>query len=150
MASRNRRSYIQLSLEGFDELLEQIEQAGGNMQAAVDTCMQQSAQIQQKELKAQMQKSKVDDALINRMPPPEIKWEGNACIARVGYRKGTYDPKNLSDGYKVVFLNYGTPRREPSKMRPLGFIRRAQNKAKPQIKKQQEETLNEIVGRLSK
>lgn len=141
----SRKSYISLNLVGFDELLKNIEAAGGTINGAVDSCMKQSAQIQQKELKAQMQKKKVDGALVNRMPPPEIKWDGNACIARVGYKKGEYDPKNLSDGYKAVFINYGTPRVSPRK-----FIRAAQNKAKPQIKKAQEETLNKILERLQK
>lgn len=150
MARRKGGSYIQLNLEGFDELLEKIEKLGGSIQSAVDTCMRQSAQIQQKELKAQMQKSKVDGKLINRMPPPQISWDYGQCTARVGYKKGKYNPDDLSDGYKVVFLNYGTPRREPSQMRALGFLKRAKNKARPQIKKLQEETLNKILGDLSK
>ncbi len=139
------KSYIQLNLEGFDELLKKIEESGKAANRAVDSCMKQSAQIQQKELKAQMRKSKVSDALINRMPPPEIEWMGNTCIARVGYKKGEYNPKDLSDGYEAVFINYGTPR-----IKPRGFIKAAKNKAKPQIKKAQEETLHKILERLSR
>lgn len=145
MATRSRKSYIQVQLYGFDDLLKKIEAAGGSINGAVDSCMKQSAQIQQKELKAQMRKAKVKDSLTNRMPPPEIKWNGNACIARVGYKKGDYDPDHLSDGYKAVFINYGTPR-----ISPREFIKKAQTKAKPQIKKAQEETLNKILGRISK
>lgn len=145
MASRSRKSYIALNLEGFDELLKKIEDAGGSINGAVDSAMKQSAQIQQKELKAQMRKADVDTGLINRMPPPEIEWNGNACIARVGYKKGEYDPKNLSDGYKAVFINYGTPR-----ISPREFVQKAQNKAKSQIKKAQAETLNKILGRVQK
>lgn len=141
----SRKSFIALNLVGFDELLKSIETAGGSVNSAVDSCMRQSAQIQQKELKAQMRKKKVDGGLINRMPQPEIKWDGNACITRVGYTKGDYNPENLSDGYKAVFLNYGTPR-----VSPRAFIKAAQNKAKPEIKKAQEETLNKILGRLQK
>lgn len=161
MASRSRKSYISLNLEGFDELLKQIEAAGGSINGAVDSCMRQSAQIQQDELKAQMRKAvektkktykngktkyhSTLPKLINRMPPPEIKWQGNACVVRVGYKKGEYDPKNLTDGYKAVFINYGTPR-----ISPREFIKAAQNKAKPQIKKAQEECLQKILGRLAK
>lgn len=140
MASKR---YIQLSLYGFDELLKKIEAAGGTINKAVDTCMKQSADTQQTYLKAQMRKSKVDADLINRMPPPEIVWEGNACTARVGYKKGEYDKKNLSDGYKAVFINYGTPR-----VSPRNFIKPAKNKARPQIKREQEETLNKILESL--
>lgn len=145
MATRKGKSYIQLNIEGFDELLKKIEEAGGSINGAVDTCMKKSAQIQQKELKTTMQRKKVSNALINRMPQPEIEWNGNACTARVGYHKGAYDPKDLSDGYEAVFINYGTPR-----IKPRNFIKAAKNKARPQIKKLQEQTLNEILEDLKK
>lgn len=143
MATRSRKSYIALNLEGYDELLKKIEEAGGTINGAVDTCMRKSAQIQEKVLKAEMQKDKVSTSLINRMPPPEIEWSSNACTARVGYKKGSYDPKHISDGYKAVFINYGTPR-----ISPREFISAAKKRAKPQIKKEQEETLNKILESL--
>lgn len=138
-------AYIKLNLEGFDELIKKIEAAGGTMKSAVDTCMKRSATVQQKELKAAMQRKKVSNELINRMPQPEIEWNGNACTARVGYHKGAYNPKDLSDGYEAVFINYGTPR-----IKPRNFIKAAKNKARPQIKKLQEKTLNEILEGLKK
>lgn len=143
--ARKGKSYIQLNIEGFDELLKKIEAAGGSINGAVDTCMRQAAPVQQKELKAAMQRKKVSSSLINRMPEPEIEWNGNACTARVGYHKGAYDPKDLSDGYEAVFINYGTPR-----IKPRNFIKAAKNKARPQIKKLQESTLNEILEGLKK
>ena len=145
MASRKGSSYIQLNFYGFEELLKKIEDAGGTIDKSVESCMEKSAQIQQEEMKTQMQRKKVANDLIERMPLPEIKWKGNACIARVGYKTGSYNPKNLSDGYKAVFINYGTPR-----IKPRSFIKAAHTKAKPKIKKQQEETLNEILGELNK
>lgn len=138
-------AYIKLNLEGFDELIKKIEEAGGTIKGAVDTCMDRSATVQQNELKAAMQRKKVSSALIDRMPQPEIEWNGNACTARVGYHKGAYDPKDLSDGYEAVFINYGTPR-----IKPRNFIKAAKNKARPQIKKLQEQTLNEILEGLKK
>lgn len=138
-------AYIKLNLEGFDELIKKIEEAGGTIKSAVDTCIDRSATVQQKELKAAMQRKKVSNELINRMPQPEIEWNGNACTARVGYHKGAYDPKDLSDGYEAVFINYGTPR-----ITPRNFIKAAKNKARPQIKKLQEQTLNEILEDLKK
>ena len=135
-----KKSYIQLNFYGFDELLKKIEGAGGTINKAVDECMKQSARTQETYLKAQMRKAKVDIDLINHMPPPEIEWNGNSCTARVGYKKGDYNPKKLSDGYKAVFINYGTPR-----ISPREFIKAAKKKAKPQIKKEQEETLNKIL-----
>lgn len=140
---------IKLQLSGFDDLFEQIKKAEGNVDKAAEECLKESAQVMQSELKTQMQKSGVDSDLINRMPTPELKKDGNTLIARVGYKKGAYNPDDLSDGYKVVFLNYGTPKRSKhGKVEAKGFIDKAQRKAKKQIKKKQEETLKKIIGEL--
>lgn len=145
------KSGITLKLEGFDELLKDIEAAGRSMNSAVESCMRQSAQTMQSALKTEMQNSGVDADLINRMPPPEIISEGNMIYAKVGYSKGAYNPSDPSDGYKVVFLNYGTPHRSKhGKMEELGFIQNAKKNAQRKIKKEQEETLNKILQRLKK
>lgn len=142
---------IKIKLSGFDELLEQIEKAGGTIDRAAESCLKQSVQIMQSELKNQMKDSGVDSDLISRMPPPEIQKDGNTLIARVGYKKGAYNPDDLSDGFKVVFLNYGTPKRSKhGKVEAKGFIDRAQKKARKQIKKAQKETLEKILERVSK
>lgn len=140
-----------LQLKGFDDLLEQIQKAGGSIDAAADSCLRQSANIMQTELNAQMQAAGVDGDLINAMPQPQITVKGNRYSAAVGYKKGDYDPSNPSDGYKVVFLNYGTPRRTMhGKVKARGFIEKAKNKARPKIKKAQQETLGKILERVSK
>lgn len=142
---------IKLKLEGFDDLLSEIEKAGGTIDRAASSCMKQSAQIMHVELKTQMQAANVDSDLINRMPSPEVESEGNRYTARVGYKKGAYDPRDPSDGYKVVFANYGTPRRSQHGQQPAKrFIEKAKKKANTKIKKAQKETLNKILGRLSK
>lgn len=138
-----------LQLKGFEELFEQIKKAGGTIDAAADSCLRQSAQIMQAELKAQMQSAGVDSGLINAMPPPKIEVNGNRYSAEVGYKKGDYDPANPSDGYKVVFLNYGTPHRtKHGKVAARGFIQKAKKNASPKIKKAQQQTLEKILGRL--
>ena len=58
-----------LKLDGFEEMLKDIEAAGGTINKAVDSTMKQSAQIVQAELKKQMQGASpkaVDSGLINR------------------------------------------------------------------------------------
>lgn len=141
---------IKLQLNGFDDLFEQIKAAGGTVEQATDSCLRQSAQIMQSELKSQMQKSGVDSGLVSRMPSPEVEVDGNIYTARVGYKKGAYNPDDPSDGYKVVFLNYGTPNRtKHGKIPEKGFIQRAKKKARPQIKKAQQATLDKILGRLT-
>ena len=150
---------IKLKLEGFDDLLKEIEKAGGKIDNSVKSCMNKSAMIMQNELKDEMQKSNVDIGLINRMPPPEIENDYGRITARVGYRKGEYNQDNLSDGYKVVFANYGTPYRKKhgkivdigagGKIK-LGFIIRAKNKANRKIKVEQEKTLQDILKGLQR
>ena len=93
----------------------------------------------------------MESDLINRMPPPQITVKGNRYSAAVGYKKGSYDPNDPSDGYKVVFLNYGTPRRTlHGKVAARGFIQATKKKARPRIKKAQRETLEKILGRARK
>lgn len=142
---------IKLKLQGFDELFTAIQKAGGSIDKATEVCMKQSADTMQKEIKTQMSKAGVDGDLINKMPQPELFKDGNAYVAMVGYKKGSYNEKNPSTGYKVVFLNYGTPHRSKhGKVKARGFIQKAKRKATPQIKKQQEETLKDILSRFEK
>lgn len=143
------RAGISLNLNGFDDLFEKIKKAGGTVDKAAKTCIEKSADTMQSELKEQMQRVNVSARLINAMPPPKITAQGNRFTANVGYEKGNYDPRNPSDGYKVVFLNYGTPKRtKHGKVKARGFIQAAKKKARPKIKKQQEETLNDILKEL--
>lgn len=145
------RSGISIKLEGFEELLKAIKDADGSIDKAADSAVKQSAQVMQTELKTEMQKAGVDSGLINAMPPPEIFKDGNAYVARVGYKKGAYDPKNLSAGYKVVFLNYGTPSRKMhGKMTAKGFIQKAKKSASPKVRKAHKEVFEKILARLKK
>lgn len=142
---------IKIKLQGFDDLLKDIEAAGGSIDKATESALRQSAQIMQTELKSEMKSSNAPSDLISRMPQFQIEKEGNRVQARVGYKKGSYNPKNPSDGYKVVFLNYGTPyRTKHGKEAARGFIQRAKNSARPKIKKQQKIALNKILERLKK
>ena len=141
---------IKRKLDGFDDLLKEIQKAEGNVEKATEKCISKSADIMQETLRAEMQKSNVDSGLINNMPPPEIQNEHGLITARVGYKKGAYDPKNLTDAYKVIFVNYGTPYRSKhgkimGKTVKRGFIQRAKSKAKKPIQQQQEATLKEIL-----
>ncbi len=137
---------ITMKLDGFDEYIKAIEKAGGSIDATVNKCMQDSAEIMQDDLKTQMRESGVEQRLINAMPPPQVENSFNRFSARVGYRKGTYDPHNLSDGYKVVFLNYGTPhRKKHGKVKKRGFIVKAKTRARTKIKKAQKQAFDEIL-----
>ena len=120
------RAGISLNLNGFDDLFEKIKKAGGTVDKAAKTCIEKSADTMQAELKEQMHSVNVSARLINAMPPPKISVDGNRYKAEVGYEKGDYYPRNPSDGYKVVFLNYGTPKRTiHGKVKARGFIQSA-------------------------
>ena len=142
---------IKIKLDGFDDLIYQIQKAEGNVESATKQCLKKSADIMQDELKGAAQRANVSGHLINNMPPPTIESDHGLITARVGWKKGSYDPKNPSDAYKVIFLNYGTPHRtKHGKVKERGFIQRAKTKAKKPIQKQQEETLKEILKGLKK
>lgn len=145
---------IKIKLAGFDDLLKEIEQAGGKAESATVQCMKKSADIMQNELKSQMQKVNKTgtlNGLIERLPPPKVKNDHGLITASVGYEKGAYNAKNPSDAHKAVFLNYGTPSRKKHGVEAArGFIRKAKNKAKKPIAQQQEETLKEILKGLKK
>ena len=140
---------IKLKLDGFDEMIRNIEKAGGSADSAAKKCAEKGADIMEAELKAQMQSADAQNTmsrLISRMPRYEIENNHGRITARVGYKKGNYDPQNLSDGYKVVFLNYGTPRRSKhGKVKARGFIDRAKKRAKPKINREQKKTFDEIL-----
>lgn len=142
---------ITLKIEGFEDLLKEIESAGGNINKACDSAIRQSAQAMQNELQAQMSASGVPSNLINEMPSPVIENNGNRFAAKVGFSKGVYDPKNPSAAFKVIFLNYGTPKRtKHGKVKSRGFIQKAKRRAKPQIKKEQELAFKKILERLKR
>lgn len=142
---------INLKIDGFDDLLRKIEKAGGNLDEVMGKCLRESAQIMQTELKTQMQDSQVPHDMIDAMPEPELETGWGILTARVGYKKGAYDPKNPSIGYKVVFLNYGTPNRtKHGKVKERGFIQRAKKRALPKIRKQQEKALQDSLKGLQK
>lgn len=143
-----KKAGITLKLEGFEELLQDIEAAGRSMDSAVESCIKQSAKAVDTELRAQLSKAS-QSGLASRMPQPKVEKEANTVSAFVGFEKGTYNPNNLSDGYKALFLNYGTPHRSKhGHEKARNFISKAKKKATPKIKKEQEATLKKILERL--
>ena len=75
---------------------------------------------------------------------------GDVYTAKVGWEIGTYDPTNLSQGYKALFLNYGTPKRKRSQIKARYFIATAKKKAKNPIKDIQNQVLDDILKELEK
>lgn len=95
---------IKLKLEGFNDLLESIQKAGGDIDKVVKDVVTQSANTIDSDYREAMRTRGVSERLINDMPAPRVTSNGNSTYAEVGYKKGTYDAKNPSDGYKAIFL----------------------------------------------
>jgi hypothetical protein len=137
---------IELKLEGFDEMLKQIQKAEGDIIPACEKCAKISGDIMNEELTAQMLQSNVPSNLVADLPAPSVENDFGLITTKAGYKKGAYDPHNLSTGYKVLFLNYGTPhRKEHGVVQGRFFIDRAKRKAKTKIRKAQKDALHEIL-----
>lgn len=146
-----KNSGIKLNLKGFDKLLEQIQEAGGNVDKATERAIDKSVDVVSQELHNACNSAGVPSSVSSEIKSERAKWTGNRCSARVGWRLGTYNPKNLSQGFKAIFLNYGTPRRkEHGKITARNFIATAKKASKPKLRKIQKETLDEILKGLPK
>lgn len=160
-------SGIKLNLKGFEKMLEDLERAGGNVDAVAKRAVKESAAIVEQELKAACDSARVPPSVSNEITT-EIEVSANRCSARVGWKLGAYDPSNLTAGYKAVFLNYGTGRRHTSRgnqhvpvagewrtlgslrgqISPRGFIHRAKEAARPKCRKVQREIIKEALEAL--
>ena len=138
---------IKFDFKGFDMLIEKIREAGENAERYAEQTARKAAEIYDEELRKSMRDADGSFAdLIDRMPPPEITNSGDRFTVRVGYKKGKYDPENPSDAYKVIFLNYGTPRRtKHGTVKALHFIDKAKKKAKMKISREFRQMQTDIM-----
>ena len=134
---------VKLKLKGFDDLLERIQKSEGNIDKVAEKCVKASAEIIEQEYKNQMRQSGTDQGLINRMDSIRYETTGNRYAAQVGYEIGQYNPKNLSDAFKALFINYGTPR-----IKPREYVAKMKKSAAPKVRKEQEKILKEILEEL--
>lgn len=140
---------IKVSID-FKPLLEKIQEAGGSIDDAAKSAVDKGAAIVEDALRNECAASGVPTSVTSEIQTT-TEGNGNRYSCKVGWKMGNYDPQKPSAGYKAVFLNYGTPRRSTKsganrgKIDARGFIGRAKKKAKPKVKKAQEEALQEIL-----
>lgn len=134
-----------LTLQGFDELLKQIEKAGGSIDSAAVKATEKSADVVAAELKAQAQAADVPGSVIDEITREPVTMENNIIRGAVGWKLGNYDPRNLSKGYKAVFLNYGAVRKNRGTIKARGFILAAKKASKKKVKAMQQEAFEEIL-----
>lgn len=142
-----------LNLEGFDDLIKQIEAAGGESSRIAKAAAESGAQAYKEALTAECNRAGVPGDVTQEIKK-KVTSNAERSTARVGWEMGAYNPENPSAGYKAVFLNYGTPKRTTKsganrgQIVEKGFISKAKKKAKKQIKKSQQKALETILKRL--
>ena len=155
---------IKLNLNGFKKMLEEIQAAEGNVETAAEETLTECAKVVETELHSACDAAGVPSSVSNEIGV-RIEKSGNRISAKVGWKMGDYDPKNLSAGYKAVFANYGTARRKVKdtgehatvggSWKTLGtdrgevagkdFIGKAKEASGKKVKKIQKQKLEEIV-----
>lgn len=150
------KAKAKLTLTGFDDLLEQIQKAEGDIKRATEVALKEGATVLVKAYETQARSNGVPQKSIAALNVDPPKWTGNRCEAGAGFKLGAYDPENPSGGYIAMFENYGTKQRKTQagqnrgKMKALGFIQKAEKKAAPQVRKAEQAALNNILGGLAK
>lgn len=157
---RNRSST--LTLKGFDEFLEALEEAGAKCDNEGRKCFEKCAENLYDELYTKAEKAGLDNRLLEQIDETFIE-EGNTWYYEVGWKKQKPSTSNpLPDTYKVMFYNYGTPKERvtkagynrgkesPHPKGSHGFIKKAKLAVVRKNKKLQNETLEKIIARLKK
>ena len=158
---RQFKNKSMLQLQGFEEFLEQLQEAGAKMEVEGRKCFEKCAENLYDELYLKAQKAGLDNRLLEQIDEKFIE-NPNANIWRyeVGWKKQKPTTGNpLPDTYKVMFYNYGTPKRATKEganrgqedAHPVGshgFIKKAKLAVRNKNKKLQQETLEKILGEL--
>ena len=142
------RSRLSITLEGFDEMIEQIRKAEGNVDSAIQTAVNAGASAAESALRSQCAASGVPDSVTGAITRT-VERTGNRYTVGVGWELGAYNPQNISQGYKAVFLNYGTPHRtKHGQTKARGFIAKAKKASLKPVKAAQQSALEKIMKEL--
>lgn len=162
MGKKSAKSDFDLSLSGFSKYYTKLEQAGADIDALAKRAIRDSAQVAAKELEAKARKAGVSDSIRADIKVEIESYESGYYTAKVGWKKGAYNPRNPSTAYLALFWNYGTIKRQTlrgynrgsqpkSGNRPAPeeqFIRQAIKSSKTKINRIQKNIFNEILGGL--
>lgn len=162
------QSGIKIDLKGFDDLLERIEKAGKDVDAAAAQAIKECAALCEAELKASCAASNVPNSITKEIRK-KVTASGGTYEAEIGWELEGYNPRQPSTGYKAIFLNYGTVRRETVRGKNRGkipsdnpdpkakrsnvkqnFIGNAKKAAKPKIRKAQQRIIDTVKGDIGK
>lgn len=139
-------SGIKLDIKGFEKLLERVQEAEGDIESATTQALSESAAAVAAELRSAASAAGVPGSVTSGITQDAPKWEGNKCSVSVGWKVGSYDPRNLSQGFKAIFLNYGTPHRtQHGKVQGKRFIAAAKSAATSKARSAQKKAFNDIL-----
>ena len=144
---------VKLTLSGFDKLLSEIQDAGGEIKPATERALQSSANLATAKIRSGAEARNLgSEGIID----PTVKWNGNRASVEVGYKLGAYNSRDLSPGYKALFTEYGTGKRSTRKganrgaMKADPFIRPTVEESKKEIVKAQKVALERVLKGLKK
>lgn len=143
-----------IKLTGVQELIASLEKIEGDLDKSAEKVVDRAGDILREELVSAMKnadKTGGMKGLISRMPPNQKTGSGNRYTVRVGYIPTEYDPKNLSDYFKAMFLNFGTPHRpEHGQVVARQFVKKAKKAAKKRLDTLSEKYLAEQTKEIKK
>ena len=152
-----------LQLQGFEEFLERLQEAGASVGNEGRKCFEKCSENLYDELYSSAQKAGLDNRLLEQIDERFIENQNaNVWHYEVGWKKRKPTAGNpQQDVYKVMFYNYGTPKRVTKSglnrgaeiAHPAGshgFIKKAKLAARNKNKKLQKETLKNILKELKK
>jgi hypothetical protein len=155
---RNKSSTV--TLKGFEDFLEALQEAGATMEGEGRKCFEQCAENLYDEMYSRAQKAGLDNRLLEQLDETFIE-KDNVWFYECGWKKQKPSKGNpLPDTYKVMFYNYGTPKERftkkgysrgkvsPHPEGSHGFIKKAKLAVVQKNKKLQKETLEKILGEL--
>lgn len=127
-----------LTLYGFDELIKQIEEAGGAVDKAAEKAVEESSKIVREDLQKFMSSTPKNKTgkTVKSLRPINVENYRGVIQSKVGFDidKG---------GIASVFWEHGSPRRQPQ----TKFVSKAFGK-KNLLQKTQEKVLNEVLAKL--
>lgn len=160
---RKFKNKSMLQLTGFENFLEDLQNAGAKLDVEGRKCFEKCAETLYDELYKKADSAGLDNGLLEKIEERFIE-EGSANVwhYEVGWKKQKPSTTNpLPDTYKVMFYNYGTPRRETKAgynrgkedTHPKGshgFIKKAKLAAARRNKTLQKQTLEKILREVKK
>lgn len=154
-----RKSMLQL--KGFEEFLEKLNEAQKLTDKEIDDCWTKCSENLYDELYNKAKSAGLSNNLLEKMDEKYYRQQ-NVYSYEVGWKKQKPSKTNpLPDTYKVMFFNYGTPKRttkagynrgeESSHPRGShGFIKKAKLAAYRKNQKFYSDTLDKILKGLKK